>query len=282
MKKKAILLILGILLSLCLISALNMSGYLFISGWGNGRFLGARIRAYPKNAFITDTLRLLKLRKDNAAYLNSEQILNLEPYNIDALWIKAEVLRRKNNYKNSEELLRNILNDDPEHNPSLISLAYIEYNANKFDEAQRLIQRVLKSKDLEREEQALAFMMLGAINSGRAQSGGWIFNKFRYGTKIKGYFLKAREIAPDLPEVHLALGTFYLYAPALVGGNLNKAISELERAVSIAPEFATAYARLAQAYKAKNDMAKYNLFLNKAKKLDPQDETVKKAEDDKH
>ncbi len=274
MKKKAILLILGILFSFFLIGILNKSGYLFLPGWGNGRSLGARLRSYPKNAFIADTLRLLKARKDNEAYQKSEQILTFEPYNIDALWIKAEVLRRQNNYKNSEELLRDILNNDPEHNPSLISLAYIEYNANKFDEAQNLIQRVLKSKGLEREEQALAFMMLGAINSGRAQSGGWIISKIRYGTKIKSYFLKAEEIAPDLPEVHLALGTFYLHAPALVGGNLNKAISELERAVSIAPEFATAYARLAQAYKAKNDMAKYDLFIKKAKSLDPHDEVV--------
>ncbi|MCX5713417.1 MAG: hypothetical protein NT033_01080, partial [Candidatus Omnitrophica bacterium] len=112
----------------------------------------------------------------------------------------------------------------------------IKYNAFKFDEAQNLIQRVLKSRELEREEQALAFMMLGAINSGRAQTDNWLFDKIKYGTKINSYFLKAKEIAPDLPEVHLALGTFYLCAPVFIGGNINKAIDELNRAVTIAPE----------------------------------------------
>ncbi|MCX5714213.1 MAG: hypothetical protein NT033_05275, partial [Candidatus Omnitrophica bacterium] len=117
MKTRAYLLILEILLSLYLIACLNAGGRLIIPSLIKGHALGARLKSYPKDALITDTLKLLKNRKDNQAFQNSEQILIFEPDNIDALWIKAEVLRRQNNYKNSEELLQGILRDSPEHNP---------------------------------------------------------------------------------------------------------------------------------------------------------------------
>jgi Tfp pilus assembly protein PilF len=270
-KKKAFLLILAILFSLYLIACLNQNGRLFLPWLKNGYSLGLRLNPSIKDALINDTLELLRARKDKQALQNSEQILLFQPDNIDAQWIKAEVLRRQNKYQNSEELLNNILKDDPAHNPSLISLAYIKYNASKFDEAQALIQRVLKKQRLEREELAMAVMMTGIINSGRAKSGSQIFNKLRYGSKIKGYLLKAKEISPELAEVHLALGTFYLSAPKIAGGNLKKAKEELRRAIAIAPRFATAYARLAEVYKAENNAGKYIFYLKKARDLASQE-----------
>jgi tetratricopeptide (TPR) repeat protein len=116
-------------------------------------------------------------------------------------------------------------------------------------------------------------MMLGTINS-RRSAKGWFLNKLRYGTQIRCHFLKAKEFAPDLPEVHLGLGTFYLLAPPIVGGNLNGALKELELAVKIAPDFATANARLAQAYKRKGDLEKYKYYFQRAKELDPDNEVL--------
>ena len=125
-KKKAFLLILAILFSLYLIACLNQNWRLFLPWLKNGYSLGLRLNPSIKDALINDTLELLRARKDKQALQNSEQILLFQPDNIDAQWIKAEVLRRQNKYQNSEELLNNILKDDPAHNPSLISLAYIK------------------------------------------------------------------------------------------------------------------------------------------------------------
>ena len=126
----------------------------------------------------------------------------------------------------------------------------------------------------------MANMMLGAINSRRCAKG-WFLDKIIYGTRIKGYFKKAAELDPDLPEVHLGLGIFYLKAPAIAGGNPDRAVEELEKAIKIAPDFATPYARLAQAYQKKGDLEKYKFYLNKARGLDPENEALKEIEKDK-
>jgi tetratricopeptide (TPR) repeat protein len=226
---------------------------------------------------LNDAFSLLKSRNDNAALVIFDKVLIAQPDNLDALWGKAEVLRRIRDYKRSEVLLNGILKREPGHIPSLISLAYIRYKDDKLEEALQLVNLVLKNKCPDRENEALAYMMLGTINS-RRTAKGWFFSKVRYGTQIKCFFLKAEELAPDLPEVHLGLGTFYLMAPAIVGGNLSKAIGELELAVRIAPGFATANARLAQGYKKKGDWEKYHFYLRRAKELDPENEVVREDE----
>ncbi len=120
----------------------------------------------------------------------------------------------------------------------------------------------------------MAYVMLGAINAKLSSQSGFL-NKIRYGLSIKGYFLKAKELAPDLAEVRMSLGTFYLSAPAVIGGNLNRATDELELAVKIAPDFATANARLAQCYKRKGLEDKYKFYIKRAKELDPDNEVLK-------
>lgn len=233
----------------------------------------APIKKGEQGLLLNEALLLLKNRKDQAALAIFEKILVSEPENLNALWGKAEVLRRSRKFKDSEAILNNILNKYPYHASSLISLAYIRYKDDKLDAALKLVQQVLRTDNLDKENKALAYMMWGAINS-RRSAKGWFFSKIRYGTQIKGYFLKAKELAADLPEVHLGLGTFYLLAPAIVGGNLEKAFDELSLAVKMAPDFATANARLAQSYKKKGNKEKYNYYLQRAKELDPENEVA--------
>ena len=230
-----------------------------------------------QGASLDDAFVLLKARKDNDALVIFEKVLASRPDNLDALWGRAEVLRRSYKFKEAENLLSQIFKKNPKHIPSLISLAYIRYKDDDLDVALKLINQVLKEKNLGRENKALAYMMLGTINS-RRSAKGWFFSKIRYGTQIKCYFLKAKELAPHLPEVHLGLGTFYLKAPAIVGGNLDKAVQELETAVRIAPDFATANARLAQAYKKKGNLEKYDFFIQRARELDSQNEVLKELQ----
>ena len=231
--------------------------------------LGSAVKA----ASLEDAFVLLKKREDKKAVAIFDQILKVQPDNIKALWGKAEVLRRSYEFKGAEKLLDEILKKDPANLSAINSLAYIRYKDDLLDESLKLVNQVLKCSP-DKENEALAYMMLGTINSKRSSKGGF-FSKIKYGTQIKGYFLKARDIDPDMPEVHLGLGTFYLKAPSIVGGDLDKAIQELEVAVKLAPEFATANARLAQAYKKKGDTEKFNYYYEKAKKLDPENETLR-------
>ena len=222
---------------------------------------------------LGNAFNLLKVRKNNEAIAIFENVLYQQPDNTDALWGKAEVLRRENDYAQAEELLRRSLQIDPKHNPSIVALSYLRYKAGALDEAQKLINRSFKDACLGREDQAMAYMVQGAINARRASKRGFL-NKIRFGTQIKGYFLKATKLAPDLPEVHVGLGTFYLLAPAIAGGDLQKALMELELSVKLAPDFATANALLAQVYLKKGDNKKYNFYIERARKLDPKNEYI--------
>lgn len=222
-------------------------------------------------------LKYLKLRQDNLAQGEIDKILSIQRDDLCALWAKAEILRRSYKFKESEELLNQVLAKCPGHASSLITLAYIKYHENSFSEASKLLKEALHQPDLERENRALIYMLMGSINSKKASRGG-ILGKVAYGTRIKGYFEKARGFAPDLPEVHLGLGTYYLLAPRIAGGDVDMAIEELEWAVRLAPDFATANARLAQAYKQKGNLEKYNFYIQRAKDLDAGNEAVKEIE----
>jgi tetratricopeptide (TPR) repeat protein len=230
---------------------------------------------------INDAFILLKKRKDKEALIAFGQILSKEPDNIDALWGKAEALRRNYNLKEAKIILQTILKHNPGHIPSRISLSYLIYNDNNLIMAQRLIQEVLKEKHIDRQNQALAYIMLGMINSKRS-SQSWLPGKIKFGLQIKDYFLRATDLAPDLPEAHLGLGTFYLLAPTILGGDQKKAIEELELTVALAPEFASANIRLAQAYKRIGIVEKYDFYLNQAKKIDPNNEFLKEPENVKY
>lgn len=222
---------------------------------------------------LAQAFEFLRTRRDKEALSAFEAVLSTEPDNLSAMWGKAEMKRRQREYAEAEGLLKKIISRDPSHAPSLNSLAYIRYNSGKLDDALGMVNKVLSSDKATAQDKALAYMMIAAINSKRS-SQGWFFSKIRYGTQIKCYFLKAMELSPDLPEVHLGLGSFYLMAPGIAGGNPDKAVEELECAVKIAPGFATANARLAQAYKKKGDMEKYQFYKDKTFELDPHNEVL--------
>jgi predicted Zn-dependent protease len=227
-----------------------------------------------KDVSVEEALQWLKFRKDADALAIFERILTKQPDNLDALWGKAEVFRRSRRHKEAEGIINAILKKEPKHIASLVSLAHIRYKEDKLNEAQGLINQALGENCLDKESQARAYVILSSINSKYALKGG-LLSKIKYGTKIKSYILKAKELAPDLPEVHLALGTFYLLAPKIIGGSLEKAIEELEYTVKIAPDFTTANARLAQAYNKKGIQDKYNFYLKRAENLDPENEVLK-------
>ena len=232
-----------------------------------------RIVVPDKDKLMSEAFTMLKTRNDEQAMGVYQKILYQDPGEPDALWGKAEIYRRRRQFSDSEAVLNEVLKNDPCHAPGLITLSYLRYNDNRLDEALDLINKALAVPGLDDENKALAYMMLGTVNS-RRSSQGWLLSKIKYGTKIKNYFETAQSLAPDLPEVYLGLGTFYLKAPAIAGGNVDKAIDELQIALKIAPSFATANARLAQAYRKKGDLDKYYLFLQKAKDLDPGNEAL--------
>lgn len=226
-----------------------------------------------ESSSLKKALELLRVRKDREAMDIFKNILANNSGNIDALWGKAEVLRRDREYVDAQYILEEVLSKNPEHAPSLVSMAYIKYHEDKLSQAKELIKKAL-GVYTDNDTRALAYMMLGTINS-RLAKKSILFGKIKNAAQIECYFLKAKELSADLPEVHLGLGSFYLLVPMFMGGDIYKATRELEKAVEIAPDFATANARLAQAYKKKGNLEKYSFHLQRARELDPDNEVLK-------
>jgi tetratricopeptide (TPR) repeat protein len=64
------------------------------------------------------------------------------------------------------------------------------------------------------------------------------------------------------------MGSFYLLAPRIAGGDKNKALGYFTRAIEVDPNFADVYVRFAQLAKIRGNQAEYDLYMDKALKLD--------------
>ncbi|MBF0522296.1 MAG: tetratricopeptide repeat protein [Candidatus Omnitrophica bacterium] len=223
---------------------------------------------------IPDLYRLslvdLNLHKDNDAKGIYTKILSLDPKSLEALWGQAEVLRRQDKLEESNKILNKIIKSNPKFSPALISLAYIQYTLLKFDDAAQLAKKVIdQGKDnVDLSNYTRAHLIL-AGSKGMIASRGGLFSKFINGTAVLPLLKKAQKLQPDSPAVLFGLGSYYFLAPHIAGGNLDKAIYYLELAVKADPLFADAHVRLAQAFKTKGDIKKYQEHLNKAIQIDP-------------
>jgi tetratricopeptide (TPR) repeat protein len=101
---------------------------------------------------------------------------------------------------------------------------------------------------------------------------GGPFSKLLHGRSIFPFLRKAQSLRPDSPEVLFGLGSFYLLAPVIVGGDRNKAEDYLKRAIERDPLFADAYVRLGQLYGSRGDEKSYAAYIAKALQIDPLNE----------
>jgi len=230
-----------------------------------------------------DPVSLEKLYILGLVYLNSymnkeaeevfRKMLTIAPENIDAKWGTAELSRRKRQYDESEQILKEIIKSNPEFSPSYISLAYIKYIKMEYKESARLAIEVIKQgrSDVDLSNYTRAYLIFAGARGMIAHNGG-PFVKMIYGPTIFPSLKKAEKLMPQLPAVYFGLGAFYLLAPSVAGGNIDKAEEYLKKAVELDPLFADAYVRLAQVYKVKGEDKTYQLYLDKALYIDPQNE----------
>lgn len=215
----------------------------------------------------------LNLHKDKEAGNTFKRILSLNPKSIPAQWGVAEVLRRQHDLVNSRKMLEEIIKADPDFSPAYISIAYLEYLAMRFDKAILFGQAVLDqgSDNVDLNNFTRAYVVIAGSKGMIAHYGGPI-SKLINGTQVLPTLKKAEILQPDSPAVLFGIGAFYMLAPTLAGGNLDKSKEYLNKAIQVDPNFPDIYVRLAQVYKFKGDKEKYEYYLKKALELDPQNE----------
>jgi len=212
----------------------------------------------------------LDLRDDRNSAAAFSKILNKDPNNIEARWGLAEVLRRQHKDNEAEELLNEVIKADPKFFPAYVTLAYIKHIRMDFEGSLRLTLKVVGAgRDKVDEANYIRAYALYAGNKGLIAHYGGPISKVINGTIVLPTLKKLERIRADSPAVLFGLGTFYLLAPGLAGGDIELAEEYLKKAADADPKLADIYARLAELYRAKGDQAKFEQYINKALELDP-------------
>ena len=228
----------------------------------------------PENLYVL-ALTYLNVHEDGKAGEAFTKALTLKPDFIEARWGKAEVLRREHKLQEAETILITLLKEKPAFSPAYMTLAYIKYTQLQFNEAARLAGIVMNQRDsrVDVSNQVRAYLLYSGAKGMIAHNGGPI-SKIINGTAVLSNIKKAQKLQPDAAGVLFGLGSFYLLAPGLAGGDLAQAETYLTKAVEMDPLFVDAYVRLGQLYALKGDRQKYAQFLGKALEIDPQNEVA--------
>ncbi|MDD5129669.1 MAG: hypothetical protein PHS66_01255 [Candidatus Omnitrophica bacterium] len=215
----------------------------------------------------------LNLHQDQQADAIFNKLLMDNPDLKEAKWGKAEVLRRRHDSFLAENLLNEVIKLDPQFSPALISLAYIKYFQMNYKASVKLALKVIEQgrngSDLSNYVRAYA-MYAGA--KGMLAHYGGLFSKGIDGLAVKPNLEKALKLQPKSAAVLFGLGSFYLLAPAIAGGDKAKAEVFLNQAIEADPLFADAYVRLGQLAKINGNQQECDFFLQKALEIDPGNE----------
>jgi tetratricopeptide (TPR) repeat protein len=218
----------------------------------------------------------LTLHRDDEAGSAFERVRGLDPDGVEAQWGLAEVLRRGHRASESEEQLAAVLEKDPAFVPALVTLAYIRFTAMDFQTSAGIAEKVagMGRAKMDTSNFVRAHLILAGSRGLLAHRSGPIA-KVRYGLSVMKHIRAAEQIQPDSAGVYYGRGMFRLIAPAIAGGSLKKGEQDLIKAVEKDPLFADAYVRLAEVYRKKGDMAKYQENMDKALAIDPLNELAK-------
>ena len=241
-----------------------------------GQAKAAFVRRGNAEIVYVYALTCLNAYKDDEAQDIFTRLSAQEPNESAYRWGLAEVERRKHQYARCEGLLQEVLREDPQFAPAYISLAYLRYVQLDFAGSVRLAQKVLTlgSGAVDKSNYVRAYLLAGGGKGMLAHYGGPIA-KLISGTQVLPNLKKAEALQPGSAGVLYGLGSYYLLAPALVGGDREKARLYLERATAVDPLFADAYVRLAQLYGMKGDRGRYDRYMAESLGIDPENDLAR-------
>jgi len=192
---------------------------------------------------------------------------------MEVKWGEAEALRREHKLKQAEELLKEVIKAKPDFSSAYISLAYIKYIQTDFEESVKLAAKVIQQgRDIVGLSNYVQALVSYAAAKGTIAHFGGLLSKISNGNAAKRSIKEAEMLQPQAPVVMYGLGNYYLLAPGIAGGDMEKAGEYLNKAIEADPLFVDAYVRLAQFYQLKGDNEKFKMYLEKALAIDPENE----------
>jgi tetratricopeptide (TPR) repeat protein len=114
------------------------------------------------------------------------------------------------------------------------------------------------------ERSAVAHSLLADLYGNKIGLGVGFMLGARFGPKVDAENKRALELDSNNPQVLASLGRQYLHAPKMFGGDLDKAIANLQKSIDRDSTADETYVWLAIAYRKKGDAAAANKALDEA------------------
>ena len=227
------------------------------------------------DAVYVCALRLLAVHQDEAAERYFKAILARSPDSVGAAWGVGEVARRRHDLDRSRDLLEKVVKREPAFWPAVVSLSRVVFLKQDFHRSLELAEKVTDAGEKASDSAtfALGLVMVGEAKAMLAHTGG-VVAKVRYGAGVQANLERAAKLRPDMPDVMLNLGAFYVFAPGIAGGDFDKGVGMLGKAIEKDPLLTDAYVRLGQAHRMKGEEQEYQSLMEQARTIDPKSELV--------
>jgi tetratricopeptide (TPR) repeat protein len=175
---------------------------------------------------------------------------------------KAIKLIEAKNISEAKKILGSIKESDKEYAGAQFWLGRISYDEKKYDEAESFFERAIEANDKQAEYYNWYGNTLGAI-----ASDANMFKQGMLAPKMKSAWEKAVALKSDYIEPRQSLIQYYLSAPSMMGGSVDKAKEMANEIMKLKP--AQGHLQLGSIYlKEKNYPAAEKEFITMAK-LDP-------------
>lgn len=226
----------------------------------------------------TAALKMLSERYDKRAEKLFRRMEDIGGPSFGSRWGIAEIKRRRDREEESKKILDEIISNNPGYAPALISRAYISFEQGSYDEAIDTADKVLDMapENADTGNIIRAHLIIGGAKGIKARES-FIFSKITRGLSARGHLKDAREINPQDPGVVFAWGSYYLEAPGIAGGDIEKAEEYLLKAKEMSPRDTDIYVRLAQLYRKKGNTKLYKKYIEQARGMDPKNRLLKKV-----
>jgi len=141
-------------------------------------------------------------------------------------------LLQQKKFTEAKSVFENILdkNDNDAEAHYRLGMVYLN-RSNPQRDVDEAVDQLEKAVDLKPDDADYQFRYGVALGE-KTQKAGVIKQAF-LAPKVKNAFMRAVELNPKNVQAHIALAQFYLIAPSIVGGDIEKGWKELDEAVKL-------------------------------------------------
>ncbi|MEO0096029.1 MAG: tetratricopeptide repeat protein [candidate division WOR-3 bacterium] len=179
----------------------------------------------------------------------------------------------KDNLKNSYEILSGIVEKEPDNLRALYELSKVCYlmgdTQDKKDDKLKFYNKGIEygKKAINIDKNSVWAHFWYMVNLGRSGQTKGVLNSLGLVPDIKKEIDIILKLDPKHTGAMDAGAMLYYELPGLMGGNLNKSLEYLNRALAIDSNYTILYVDMAKVYIKKKDYEKARWFLNKVLKI---------------